>query len=173
MQRFSVLSFTLFILLAVVGCNKEPSSTSTQTENVSSTSSAPNSAIVLDVYKSPTCGCCADWITHTEANGFNSIVHHPENLDAVKQQLGIASKYQSCHTGVTSDGFIFEGHVPARLMKKFLKEKPRDAIGLAVPGMPIGSPGMEMDDRITPYDVLLLHKDGSSSVYARVTTLEK
>ena len=91
----------------------------------------------------------------------------------IKQRFGIAPQYQSCHTGVSADGFVFEGHVPARLIKKFLAEKPAGAIGLAVPGMPIGSPGMEMDERITPYDVLQLNKDGSTSVYSHVSTLEK
>lgn len=108
-----------------------------------------------------------------DVNGFRSTIHHPEDLNAVKQKFGIAPQYQSCHTGVSSDGFIFEGHIPARLIKKFLAEKPAGAIGLAVPGMPIGSPGMEMGERITPYNVLQLNKDGSTSVYAQVNALEK
>ncbi|MCR6650765.1 MAG: DUF411 domain-containing protein [Cellvibrionaceae bacterium] len=173
MQRLSFFSLALLVLITAFGCNKAQNPTAEEQTSTQVTSSAPGSTVTLDVYKSPTCGCCADWITHTETNGFKSVIHHPENLDSVKQELGIAPQYQSCHTGVSSDGFIFEGHVPARLMKKFLAEKPKDAIGLAVPGMPIGSPGMEMDDRITPYDVLLLHKDGSSSVYERITALEK
>lgn len=169
-SSLSVFTLALLLLFAAVGCNK---SQNTATENSPTPSPSSASSVALEVYKSPTCGCCEDWITHANSNGFTSTIHHPENLDQIKQQFGIAPKYQSCHTGVSSDGFIFEGHVPARLMKKFLAEKPRDAIGLAVPGMPIGSPGMEMDDRITPYDVLLLHKDGTSSVYERVTALEK
>lgn len=173
MQRLSLLSLALLVLITALGCNKAQNPTTQKEASTQVTSSAPGSTVTLEVYKSPTCGCCADWITHTETNGFKSVIHHPENLDSVKQELGIAPQYQSCHTGVSSDGFIFEGHVPARLMKKFLAEKPDGAIGLAVPGMPIGSPGMEMDDRITPYDVLLLHKDGSSTVYERITALEK
>lgn len=166
MLRTLSLSLATFFLLFTLGCSERNTS-----QTAASTS--PAEPVAMDVYKSPTCGCCADWITHTDANGFRSTVHHPEDLHAVKEKFGIAPQYQSCHLGVTSDGYVFEGHVPARLMKKFLSEKPRGAIGLAVPGMPIGSPGMEMDDRITPYDVLLLKKDGTSSVYARVTELEK
>ncbi|HSX83943.1 MAG TPA: DUF411 domain-containing protein [Cellvibrio sp.] len=165
LRRFFALSLPLFVLLFALGCRDEAATTTS-----ASSSAAP---ITLDVYKSPTCGCCADWITHTEANGFSATIHHPEDLNAVKQRFGIAPKYQSCHTGVSSDGFVFEGHIPARLIKKFLAEKPTGAIGLAVPGMPIGSPGMEMGERVTPYDVLQLNKDGSTSVYSHVSTLEK
>jgi hypothetical protein len=170
LRTLPAFTLALVFLFAAVGCNKSQNAT---TESATTSSSTSANSVALDVYKSPTCGCCADWITHTDSNGFTSTIHHPENLDQIKQQFGIAPKYQSCHTGVSSDGYVFEGHVPARLMKKFLAEKPANAIGLAVPGMPIGSPGMEMDDRITPYDVLLLHKDGTSSVYERVTALEK
>ena len=130
-------------------------------------------AISLDVYKSPTCGCCELWVEHVNAQGFKSSVQHPDDLNAIKDKFGIKPEYQSCHTAVSKEGYIFEGHIPARLVKQFLAEKPANAIGLAVPGMPLGSPGMEVDDRITPYDVLMLHKDGTSSVYMHITTLEK
>lgn len=130
-------------------------------------------AITLDVYKSPTCGCCELWVEHVDAQGFKSSVQHPDDMNAIKDKFGIKPEYQSCHTAVSKDGYIFEGHIPARLVKQFLAEKPANAIGLAVPGMPLGSPGMEVGDRITPYDVLVLQKDGTSAVYARVTTLEK
>jgi len=79
-----------------------------------------------------------------------------------------APRYQSCHTAVSSHGYVFEGHVPARHIKAFLANPPADAIGLAVPGMPLGSPGMEVGSRFDPYEVLLLKKDGSSEVFARV-----
>lgn len=130
-------------------------------------------AISLDVYKSPTCGCCELWVEHVNAKGFKSSVQHPDDLNAIKDKFGIKPEYQSCHTAVSKEGYIFEGHIPARLVKQFLSEKPANAIGLAVPGMPLGSPGMEVGDRITPYDVLVLQKDGTSAVYARITTLEK
>jgi hypothetical protein len=170
MRRFFAIALPLFFLLFVLGCRND-AATDTAGANTSASSSAE--PIALDVYKSPTCGCCEDWITHVDANGFRSTIHHPEDLNAVKQRFGIAPQHQSCHTGVSSDGFVFEGHIPARLIKKFLAEKPAGAIGLTVPGMPIGSPGMEMGERVTPYDVLQLNKDGSTSVYSPVTTLEK
>ncbi len=123
----------------------------------------------FDVYKSPTCGCCTEWITHTEKRGFSSNTFHPADLTAQKEALGVARQYHSCHTAVTKEGYVFEGHVPARLIEKFLQSPPKGALGLAVPGMPAGSPGMEMGDRFTPYEVLLLKKDGSSEVYEAIS----
>ena len=172
-QMLRNTTFILFLLgcLTVVGCSKAPEASQVVQDN--SAPSADTKALTLEVYKSPTCGCCEDWVTHMQTNGIGATVQHPEDLNAIKEKFGIAPQYQSCHTGVSSDGYVFEGHVPARLIKQFLQEKPVDAIGLAVPGMPIGSPGMEMDDRITPYDVLLLHKNGNVSVYAHVDAQEK
>lgn len=166
-------TFILFFLscFLVAGCNKAQETPTAETDK--SAAAAETKALALEVYKSPTCGCCQDWVTHTEANGFSTSTQHPEDLNAIKQKFGVSPQFQSCHTAVSSDGYVFEGHVPARLIKQFLKEKPNNAIGLAVPGMPIGSPGMEMDNRITPYDVLLLNKNGSVSVYAHVDALEK
>jgi len=123
---------------------------------------------VLDVFKSPTCGCCGKWVSHIEENGLVAKTYHPDNLNVVKQKLGIAAEFQSCHTGVSKDGYVFEGHIPADVMQRFLAEKPKGALGLAVPGMPMGSPGMEMGDRRDSYDVLLLMKDGTASVYQHI-----
>ncbi|HIF18741.1 MAG TPA: DUF411 domain-containing protein [Cycloclasticus sp.] len=130
--------------------------------------SVNNLVVQLDVFKSPTCDCCGKWVSHIDSLGFEATTHHPADLNLVKQKLGIAPQYQSCHTGVSKEGYIFEGHVPADIMQRFLTEKPEGALGLAVPGMPIGSPGMEMGDRYDDYDVLLLKKDGSSEVYERI-----
>jgi len=127
-------------------------------------------SLKLDVYKSPTCGCCQFWIDHAEEAGILSSIHHPEDLTLVKLQRGIDFQYHSCHTSVSEDGYVFEGHIPAKLIRQFLADIPADAIGLAVPGMPIGSPGMEVGSQFAPYDVVLLHKDGSSSLYHRVET---
>lgn len=149
-------------LIVVAGCADD-----TVAESIQATTAA-QAPVILDVYKSPSCGCCAKWIDHIDAAGFQAATHHPSDLNLVKQKLGVAPQYQSCHTGVSKEGYIFEGHVPAEIMQKFLAEKPKDALGLAVPGMPVGSPGMEMGDRYDDYDVLLLKKDGSSSVYARI-----
>ena len=124
----------------------------------------------LSVYKSPSCGCCGDWVEHIEAAGFSASIHHPENLHRIKAERGIAPRYGACHTAISSQGYVFEGHIPARYIRQFLENPPRAALGLAVPAMPAGSPGMEMDGRFSPYQVLLLDKDGGHTVFARVAT---
>ncbi len=132
-----------------------------------------NTAITLDVFKSPTCLCCEKWIAYLQAHGFQTTVHHPADLNQEKVARGVAPKYQSCHTAVSKNGYVFEGHIPAAVIQRFLTEKPKDAIGLAVPGMPMGSPGMEMGDHFNPYDVLLLKADGSNAVYAQITSIDQ
>ena len=122
----------------------------------------------LSVYKSPACGCCRDWISHIAAAGFNTTVYHPADLNRMKADKGIAPFYGSCHTTVSRNGYVFEGHIPAKYIKQFLDNPPGDAIGLAVPAMPVGSPGMEMGEQFFAYQVLLLRKDGSHAVFARV-----
>lgn len=120
----------------------------------------------VTVWKDPNCGCCADWVKHLEKNGFAVTVVETGN-QAVRMQLGIPPKFGSCHTAVIQ-GYVIEGHVPATDIQRLLKEKPR-ALGLAVPKMPIGSPGMdgpEYKGRRDPYDVLLIQKDGSSAVFS-------
>lgn len=141
------------------------------TTTVVLTEAADAARIGLDVYKSPTCGCCASWIEHVEEHAFIAKTIHPADLSLEKSQRGIQPMYRSCHTAVSAEGFVFEGHVPAKYITQFLTEKPQDAIGLSVPGMPAGSPGMEMGDMFTPYPVLLLKKDGSSEVYGQVNSL--
>ena len=130
-------------------------------------SSSQNKFSLL-VHKTPTCGCCKKWVNHLEANSFSTMVNDHQNLQKVKEQHSIKPKYQSCHTAVSQDGYVFEGHIPSKFIKQFLANPEADAIGLAVPGMPLGSPGMEVEGRFMPYDVLVLYKDGSSKVYAEV-----
>ena len=91
----------------------------------------------LDVFKTPTCGCCVDWIDHLEAHGFATTVHHPDDIGAIKQQHGIGLRHQSCHTAVSAEGYVFEGHIPAKVVAQFLANPLDGAIGLAVPGMPV------------------------------------
>lgn len=126
--------------------------------------------IALEVLKDPSCGCCALWVDHVTERGFVAQISHPADLNREKLERGIAPQYQSCHTAVSAEGFVFEGHVPANLIQRFLDQKPENALGLAVPGMPLGSPGMELGDQFRPYDVLLLKTDGTAEVYARVNT---
>ena len=133
-------------------------------------SSSQNKFSLL-VNKTPTCGCCKKWVNHLEANSFSTMIKDHQNLQKVKEQHSIKPKYQSCHTAVSQDGYVFEGHIPSKFIKQFLANPEADAIGLAVPGMPLGSPGMEVEGRFMPYDVLVLYKDGSSKVYAEVRKL--
>jgi hypothetical protein len=120
---------------------------------------------LLEVWKDPDCGCCQEWVTHLEANGLRVKVNDTGNA-AARTRLGMPTKLGSCHTGVVG-GYAIEGHVPAREIIRLLREKPA-VLGLAVPGMPVGSPGMDgavYGDRRDPYDVLLVSRDGSTRVY--------
>lgn len=122
----------------------------------------------VEVWKSPTCGCCKDWVSHMQSSGFSVTVHEVDDAtkSALRQRLGLADKFGSCHTA-TVDGYVVEGHVPASDVKRLLKERP-SAVGLAAPGMPIGSPGMDgpvYGGRKDAYAVLLVQKDGSSRVF--------
>jgi len=114
------------------------------------------------VWKDPSCGCCGDWVAHLQQNGFQVEVHNTGNADA-RQRLGVPQKLGSCHTAQIA-GYAIEGHVPAREVRRLLKERPR-ALGLAVPGMPVGSPGMDAPEyggRKDPFDVLLIELNGST-----------
>jgi hypothetical protein len=115
------------------------------------------------VYKSPTCGCCSKWVEHMAGAGFETTVRDVEAIAGIKRDLGVPAALQSCHTALV-DGYVLEGHVPADVALKLLREKPA-AVGLAVPGMPMGSPGMEGPTR-DRYDVILFGRDGSTRVYA-------
>jgi len=154
----------VLLLLLVLGCSEETQLTAEKKQ----VQPIAAKADVFDVFKSPTCGCCGKWVSHIEANGLETKTYHPADLNRVKQKLGIAPPFQSCHTAVSKDGYVFEGHIPAKIMQRFLTERPKGALGLAVPGMPVGSPGMEMGDRRDSYDVLLLMKNGSARVYQHV-----
>ena len=123
-------------------------------------------APTLTVYKSPTCGCCSMWVEHMEAAGFTVDARDRDDMEAVKDSLGLPQDLGSCHTGVI-DGYVVEGHVPADQVARLLEERPQ-ALGLSVPGMPVGSPGMEMGDRRDPYDVLLVGTGGEAAVFAHV-----
>lgn len=129
---------------------------------------AASGTIELEVYKSPSCGCCSSWIEHVKHYGFESRVHHPQQLNAIKDEQGIDHRFRSCHTAVSAEGYVFEGHVPARLIQRFLAQPPEGALGLAVPGMPLGSPGMEMGDRFNAYPVVLLYRDGRYQLYEEI-----
>lgn len=117
------------------------------------------------VFRTPSCGCCHKWVEHMAGEGFTLTVTDMafDDLATEKQRLGVAGKYASCHTARIA-GYVIEGHVPAADVKKLLELKP-DAIGLSVPGMPSGSPGMEANGQRDAFDVLLVKKDGSSDIF--------
>lgn len=117
------------------------------------------------VYKSPTCGCCTKWEEHLRQAGFEVVSHKVDNINGVKAQQGVPDSLWSCHTAVVN-GYVVEGHVPASSIKKLLKEKPANVAGLSVPGMPIGSPGMEGPNPEN-YDVLTFTKAGQTNVWDR------
>ncbi len=118
----------------------------------------------VDVYKSPYCGCCGQWVEHMQAAGFTVRSHNVDDVPAARKQLGMPDSLGSCHTARIGN-YVIEGHVPAADVQRLLKEKPK-AVGLAVPGMPQGAPGMETA-RPQPDDTLLASNDGQTRVFAR------
>lgn len=118
----------------------------------------------ITVYKSPTCGCCTNWVDHLEDNGFKVKSVDTRETAKMKLRYGVPGDLRSCHTALVS-GYVVEGHVPAEEIKTLLSEEP-DVTGLAVPGMPVGSPGMEQGDRVDPYDIIAFHKNGKRTVFA-------
>lgn len=128
---------------------------------------ANSPSLEIEVWKSPTCGCCRDWIDHLARDGIAARVNDVGNTSA-RHRLGIPMEVGSCHTGLIA-GYAIEGHVPARDIRRLLREKP-DAVGLAVPGMPVGSPGMDgpvYGGRRDPFDVLLIDRRGIVTVFER------
>ena len=117
------------------------------------------------VYKSPTCGCCKKWINHLQDNGFNVKAVNMQNVSLIKKQHGVRPQLASCHTALVN-GYTIEGHVPADDIYRLLKEKP-EVKGLTVPGMPIGSPGMEQGNRKDPYAVYTFKQNGETTVYSK------
>ena len=149
-------------LAVLSGCTAEAAEQSASTPEPVQLASADGAALSIKVFKSPTCGCCAKWIEHLEAAGFEVQVEDSNAMAQIKDEAGVPNDLRSCHTGMIGDYWV-EGHVPAETLIRFLEEAP-DAEGLAVPGMPTGSPGMEMGDRVDPYDIVMF--DGTaSSVY--------
>jgi hypothetical protein len=117
------------------------------------------------IYKSPSCGCCKKWVDHVQANGFTTEVHDVDDVAPFKKKHGLPDELASCHTALV-EGYVIEGHVPADVVQKLLKEKPA-LVGLAAPGMPMGSPGMEVGGRTDPYDIIAFDRKGKTSVYAK------
>ena len=127
--------------------------------------SAASVAEPLTVYKDPSCGCCTKWVAHLTANGLKPVVKDRADMAALKDSLGVPKQLRSCHTAVAGK-YIIEGHVPASDLKRLIASAPKDVIGIAVPEMPAGSPGMEMGGRRDRYDVIAFGSGGATHVFA-------
>jgi hypothetical protein len=122
-------------------------------------------AATMTMFKSPSCGCCGKWAEHAQQHGFQVKTVATEDMTAVKKRLGVPDGLASCHTSIVN-GYVIEGHVPAADIKRLLAQKP-NARGIAVAGMPMGSPGMEHGNHREPYATMLIGKDGKATVFAR------
>ena len=121
--------------------------------------------LTLTVHKTPFCGCCKKWIKHAREAGINIIEKDHQNLNAIKSEYKINLKHQSCHTSISKDGYVFEGHIHAVVIKKYLENPSENSKGLSVPGMPVGSPGMEMGGRLDDYVVLTIFEDNKDEIF--------
>ena len=167
------MSLTFIALLALAGCTQSPApQANPMAPAASSTTAAPEATPSLSdlplvvVHKNESCGCCNGWIDHMRQAGFNVEARNEDDMGPIKTRAGIPAGKGSCHTAIVG-GYFIEGHVPAEDIKRLLAEQP-DAKGLVLPGMPAGSPGMEMPDgRSEPYTVELVARDGSTTPFAR------
>ena len=127
----------------------------------------PAAAVDFEVWKMRACGCCAAWAKHFEAAGFRTIVHEVDDVGEIRAAAGVPADLGGCHTGKVA-GYVVEGHVPVAAVQRLLAERPA-ILGLAVPGMPLGSPGMEIEgEPAEPFDVIAFAADGSRTVYTTV-----
>ena len=121
-------------------------------------------AVLVEVWRSPTCGCCGEWVKHLQKNGFATRVHMVDDTGPVRRGAGMPERLGSCHTAKV-EGYVIEGHVPASDIRRLLAERPA-ALGLTAPGMPAGSPGMDVPSS-PPYEVLLVARDGTATLFKR------
>ncbi|MCJ8339903.1 MAG: DUF411 domain-containing protein [Pseudomonadales bacterium] len=157
------------LTIAIAGTGySQNTSESTASNPVTTVAVAAGKTHML-VHKDPNCGCCKGWVEQLSSS-FVASVNNTGDITAIKDKYNLSLQHRSCHTAVTDDGFVFEGHIPNAAIESFLANPPEGALGLAVPGMPIGSPGMEVGNKTMRYPIHLLNKDGSSdSVYAYAT----
>lgn len=119
----------------------------------------------ITVYKDPSCGCCTKWVEYLRGAGLRPVVHDRSDMDALKDSLGVPAALRSCHTAVVGR-YVIEGHVPVPDLKHLLAAAPKGIVGIAAPGMPAGSPGMEVPGRADRYDVIAFAADGTTKLYA-------
>lgn len=127
--------------------------------------SRPAKATAIDVYNSPSCGCCGAWVSNLRTSGLSVVVHDMDDVTPVATKAGVPADLRSCHTAIV-EGYFVEGHVPATDIRRLLRDRP-NARGIAVPGMPFGSPGMEQGDLREPYETLLVDRQAKVTVFAR------
>lgn len=157
-RRFMTLSMMLaFGILSACGQSEDSSSTE---------SSAADRT--LTVYKTKSCSCCSEWVDHIQQGGLSAIVVNQDSVAHIKDFYQLPANARSCHTAVSSEGFVFEGHVPAKFIKQFLSNPPAGSVGLIVPAMPLGSPGMEYQDKFNPYQILSMNQKGVLEPYASI-----
>jgi hypothetical protein len=161
MRLFNIYLFTLLGLVAVLtGCADERPSSPQATETLAA------AFPLITVHKTPSCGCCSKWVEHLRDSGFEVTAEDHSSLAGIKQQLAVPQPLRSCHTA-TVDGYVIEGHVPAEDLQRLLRERPTQIAGLAVPGMPLGSPGME-HPQSQPYQTVAWHRaGGATEVFAQ------
>ena len=163
---WSVLGVGAMVLATACAREPENANVGTVAQPVSAAATASVEAAHVVVHKSPSCGCCGLWVEHMQQAGFHVEVIDTDDLGPVKQRLGVPFGKGSCHTAEVG-GYVVEGHVPAQDVLRLLAERPR-ARGLALPGMPLGSPGMEVPDgRVQPYTVELVAEDGSVTPFSQ------
>ncbi len=178
-NRNSLISATAFIVAIIIGfCLSTNNSVVAQTlYNQENNQTLPlasvwdkpsttsyNGNTKMTVYRSPNCGCCGGWITHLKKHGFEITDIKTEDMETVKQNNNLPEELASCHTAVI-DGYVFEGHIPADDIKRFLTQKPENLNGLTVPAMPIGTPGMESDETKQPFAVVAFDNQGKTEVF--------
>jgi len=164
MHTLTRLSITIVCLFTLIACGQQEGAANQQTiTNVQ----------MLTVYKTPNCGCCNDWVSHLRDNGFQLELVNQDSVAHVKDLYGIPKTARSCHTAVSDDNFVFEGHVPAKFVSQFLAAPPNGAKGLIVPAMPLGSPGMELDDKFQPYTIFTLHDRGEIKPFAKMSRYDE
>lgn len=155
---------TVYTTLMTVGLSCTTLAWGSETLPRESMAGATSVREMIDVYKNPNCGCCGKWVEHMQSAGFKVRVHELGEVAPMRQKLGMPERYASCHTAKVGN-YLLEGHVPAADVKRLLRERPK-AIGLAVPGMPAGSPGMEGPPPAS-YNTLLVKSDADSLIFAR------
>lgn len=165
-KQWLLLVSTIGVLF-LVACSDE------NQEQPSSETVSKSPQISLEVFKSRTCQCCQKWVDHVHEHGFDTDVTNHTSMSLVKDKYGVAPNYRSCHTAVSSGGFVFEGHVPAKFIQQFLESVPEGAVGLSEPAMPVGTPGMEVGEQFRPYVILQLNQDGIATTYAEINSYEE